>query len=85
MSAASSIAKRSGAKSIGRYELKTKAGEGASGVVYRAYDPLLDRDCAIKLARTNKLSQKEIQHVVKEFHHEAQIAGKFAHENVVTI
>ena len=35
-----------GANYIGRYELKSKSGEGASGVVYRAYDPLLDRDVA---------------------------------------
>ena len=38
---------------LGRYQLKAKAGEGASGIVFRAYDPLLDRDCAIKLARTS--------------------------------
>lgn len=53
--------------------------------MFRAYDPILDRDCAIKLARTNSMSDDEIQHVVEEFHHEAQIAGKFAHENIVTI
>ena len=70
---------------IGRYELKTKAGEGTSGVVYRAYDPLLDRDVAIKLARTNTLTEDEVALVVEEFHHEAKIAGKFAHENIVTI
>ena len=73
------------ARQIGRYVLKAKAGEGASGIVYRAYDPLLDRDCAIKLARTQMMSDDEIRHVVEEFHHEAQIAGKFAHEHVVTI
>ena len=74
-----------GTQRIGRYEVKTKAGEGASGVVYRAYDPLLDRDVAIKLARTNVLSEEQIRQVVAEFHHEARIAGKFAHENIVTI
>jgi|GEM_PF-2660320 len=70
---------------IGRYEIKSKAGEGASGVVYRAYDPLLDRDVAIKLARVQSLSEEEYQQVVGAFYHEAKIAGKFAHENVVTI
>ena len=81
---AATVARQS-ARQIGRYILKAKAGEGASGVVYRAYDPLLDRDCAIKLARTQMMSDDEIKHVVEEFHHEAQIAGKFAHEHVVTI
>ena len=37
------------ANRIGRYEIKSKAGEGASGVVYRATDPLLDREVAIKV------------------------------------
>jgi serine/threonine protein kinase len=70
---------------IGRYKVDSKAGEGASGVVYRAYDPALDRDVAIKLARTDKLDAAGIAHVLAEFSHEAKIAGKFAHENVVTI
>jgi eukaryotic-like serine/threonine-protein kinase len=82
---AASPASRPVVQTIGRYQLKAKAGEGASGVVFRAYDPLLDRDCAIKLARTNTLSEDELKHIKEEFHHEAQIAGKFAHENVVTI
>lgn len=72
-------------KRVGRYELKAKAGEGTSGVVYRAYDPLLDRDVAIKLARTKTMTEEQIRQVVEEFHHEAKIAGKFAHENIVTI
>lgn len=75
----------SSARTLGRYVLKAKAGEGASGVVYRAHDPLLDRACAIKLARTNTLSEEALGHLIEEFHHEAQIAGKFAHDNVVTI
>jgi serine/threonine-protein kinase len=70
---------------IGRYQIDSKVGEGASGVVYRAFDPLLDRDSAIKLARTKALSEKDTARVVKEFRHEAKIAGKFAHENIVTI
>ncbi len=72
-------------KRIGRYALKSKVGEGTSGVVYRAYDPLLDRDVAIKVARTKTMSDVEILRTIEEFHHEARIAGKFAHENIVTI
>lgn len=75
----------SSANMIGRYELKAKSGEGASGVVYRAYDPLLDRDVAIKKAKAEMLSDDELKMVVDEFYHEAAIAGKFAHQNIVTI
>ena len=55
-------------RQIGRYTLKVKSGEGASGVVYRAFDLFLDRDFAIKLARTQMMSDDDIKHVVEEFH-----------------
>jgi len=70
---------------IGRYKVLGKLGEGASGVVYRAHDPVLDRDVAIKMARRGSLNEEEIKHVVAEFYHEARISGKYAHENIVTI
>lgn len=70
---------------IGRYEIRSKSGEGASGVVYRAYDPVMDRDVAIKLAKASSLSEEELKQVVAEFYHEARIAGKFAHHSIVTI
>ena len=72
-------------KQIGRYILKGKLGEGASGVVYRAYDPVLDRNVAIKVAKTESLTAEAIKHIVDEFYHEAKISGKYAHENIVTI
>ena len=80
-----SAERKPGASYIGRYELKSKSGEGASGVVYRAYDPVLDRDVAIKKAKAETLSDDELELVVEEFYHEAMIAGKFAHQNIVTI
>ena len=70
---------------IGRYHVENKLGEGASGVVHRAYDPVMDRDVAIKSVKADALTQGQIYHAIMEFHHEAKIAGKFAHENIVAI
>lgn len=70
---------------IGRYKLDTKLGEGTLGVVYRAYDPVLDRLVAIKSIKAKKLTVKQIQQLLKEFRHEAKIAGKYTHENIVAI
>lgn len=70
---------------IGRYLIDDLLGEGASGRVYRAYDPLMDRDVAIKSAKVDTLTAEEVNQVIRDFHHEAQVAGKYAHENIVTI
>lgn len=70
---------------IGRYQLDARLGEGASGVVYRAYDPVMDRIVAIKSPRTDTLTPEQIRDVIAEYHHEAKVAGKYAHENIVTI
>src|SRR4051794_9434264 len=36
---------------VGRYRVRRKVGSGAFGAVYRAYDPTLDREVALKLLR----------------------------------
>lgn len=70
---------------IGRYKLESKLGEGNAGIVYRAYDPLMDRTVAIKSIKAGILSEQEIKQSIDEFHHEAKIAGKYNHENIVAI
>lgn len=70
---------------IGRYKLESKLGEGNSGIVYRAYDPLMDRTVAIKSIKAATMTQTEIDEALSEFHHEARIAGKYTHENIVAI
>ena len=70
---------------IGRYQLDARLGEGASDVVYRAYDPVMDRIVAIKSPRTDTMTPEQIRDVIAEYHHEAKVAGKYVHENIVTI
>ncbi|MFT7460266.1 MAG: serine/threonine protein kinase [Planctomycetota bacterium] len=70
---------------IGRYHLEDKLGEGASGVVYRAHDPIMDRNVAIKSVKAETMTEEQITRALSEFHHEAAIAGKYAHENIVAI
>lgn len=70
---------------IGRYRLESKLGEGSSGIVYRAYDPIMDRSVAIKSIKAATMTDEQIKASLSEFHHEAKIAGKYTHENIVAI
>ncbi|NKB37695.1 MAG: protein kinase [Gammaproteobacteria bacterium] len=72
-------------ETIGRYQLQDKLGEGASGIVFRAYDPVMDRSVAIKSVKAESMSEDQVKHALNEFRHEARIAGKYAHENIVGI
>lgn len=78
-------AKATQLNTIGRYQLQVLLGEGASGVVCRAYDPVMDRVVAIKSARVEALTAEQLREVIADYHHEASVAGKYAHENIVTI
>jgi serine/threonine-protein kinase len=66
---------------IGRYQLVEKLGQGGMGVVYRAYDPLLQRVVAVKLI-ANLEAGDELR---ERFFREARAAGQLSHKNIITI
>lgn len=55
------------------------------GVVYAAHDPVIGRQVAIKLVRTQLLEGEERQDYVERFRREAQAAGRCNHPCIVTI
>ncbi len=73
-------------KKIGRYEVVEELGRGAMGVVYKAYDPVIDRILAIKLIKLESNSFAVDQEEIKQrFLREARSAGTLSHPNIVTI
>jgi serine/threonine-protein kinase len=60
-------------------------GRGAMGVIYKAHDPVIDRDVAIKLIRADLLSGDDHSDYLARFQHEAQAAGRCTHPNIVAI
>ena len=61
-------------------------GRGAMGVIYRAHDPALGREVAIKLIRADLLDDAtDRAEFLARFNHEARAAARCAHPNIVTI
>lgn len=72
-------------QSIGKYRIEGVLGEGAMGVVYRAYDPGLDRYVAIKTSHTQLLDANAGQAMLARFRNEAKLASRLVHPNIVGI
>ncbi len=71
-------------KTFGRYRVVSELGRGAMGTVYRAIDPLIEREVAIKTLLPN-LPEEVMVEVRERFLREAKSAGRMNHPNVVTI
>jgi serine/threonine protein kinase len=67
-------------RTIGRFDLKAVLGRGGFGVVYRAYDPHLERFVALKIP-TFGPSQKT---KISRFLSEAKAAARLKHANIVS-
>ncbi|MHB8530945.1 MAG: protein kinase domain-containing protein [Caulobacteraceae bacterium] len=69
-------------KSVGRYEIGERIGQGAMANVYRAYDPGIDRVLAVKVL---KAEYRQKRQYAARFLREAKAAGALSHPNIVTI
>jgi WD40 repeat protein/DNA-binding SARP family transcriptional activator len=64
------------------YELVQEIGEGAFGVVYRAWQPQLAREVAIKAIRPALANDPEF---IRRFEAEAQLIARLEHANIVPL
>jgi len=65
----------------GRYAILKKRGEGGKGIVYKARDTVLNRIVAIKMLKSEVLSEETYSRFVRE----AQAVAKLNHPNIVSI
>ncbi|MBU0680589.1 MAG: serine/threonine protein kinase [Proteobacteria bacterium] len=72
-------------KCIGKYTIQDILGRGAMGVVYKGFDPHIQRTVAIKVIRKAAFADDELAEVLGRFKHEAQAAGRLVHPNIVTV
>jgi serine/threonine-protein kinase len=71
---------------LGRYQILGELGRGAMGVVFRALDPSIGREVAIKTIRLSELANSEQRGKQRErLFREARSAGILSHPGIVTI
>ena len=70
---------------IGRYEVEREIGRGGMAVVYKAFDPLLNRIVAIKLIKMDVFGASVLGSIRERFNREAKALAKLNHSNIVKI
>jgi serine/threonine-protein kinase len=72
-------------KKLGKYEIRRELGQGAMGIVYEGFDPMIGRRVALKTVRREQLDRTEVEEILARFKREAQAAGRLSHPNIVQI
>ncbi len=70
---------------LGRYEILAELGRGAMGRVYRARDPIVGREVAIKSLNPEEFPKRQRGEVLGRFRHEAQAVGQLNHPHIIKI
>lgn len=67
---------------LGRFGIVRLLGQGGCGIVLLAWDPLLEREVALKVPRMRHLQSPEAR---RRFLHEARLPARLSHPNLVPI
>jgi eukaryotic-like serine/threonine-protein kinase len=71
---------------FGKYVVTSVLGEGAMGAVYKAFDPDIKREVAIKTIRGDLLrDSSKGAAMAARFRNEAQAAGRLTHPGIVAV
>ncbi|MCZ7566340.1 MAG: protein kinase [Burkholderiales bacterium] len=71
---------------LGKYRITETLGKGAMGIVYKAFDPDIQRTVAIKTIRKELIDDDErAGMMMARFKNEARAAGRLAHPGIVAV
>ncbi|WP_206597782.1 serine/threonine-protein kinase [Paraburkholderia monticola] len=70
---------------LGKYRIEGMLGAGAMGIVYRAFDPHIERHVALKTVRHELFEGGDRSSLMARLRNEAQAAGRLAHPNIVAV
>jgi serine/threonine protein kinase/tetratricopeptide (TPR) repeat protein len=69
-------------QTLGRYRIVERLGEGGMGVVFRAEDPRLEREVALKILKQDSLHDEDSK---RRFRLEARALSRLLHPNIATL
>lgn len=78
----SRMAQNGGINRVGKYKLLGKIGEGSMATVFRAFDPVLDREVALKMLKYKLARDRRF---LDYFESEAQTIANLNHPNIVDV
>ena len=67
---------------VGRYRIVERLGQGGMGVVFKAFDPQIERTVAIKVISSQRVDNPELR---ERFFREARSAGQLTHRNIIVV
>lgn len=70
---------------LGKYRIESILGKGAMGIVYKAFDTIIERHVALKTVRAELLAGDNAADLLARFKREVRAAGRCLHPNIVTI
>jgi serine/threonine-protein kinase len=71
-----------GVERFSRYELKEELGQGGMATVYRAYDPMFEREVALKILKRESLKDAQVR---ERFERETKIIARLEHAAIVPV
>lgn len=72
-------------RQLGKYRITEVLGKGAMGVVYKGFDPVIERDVALKTIRKELLDREQAKDLITRFKKEAQAGGRLTHPGIVAV
>src|SRR5215210_7896756 len=71
-----------GVEKFSRYERREELGQGGMATVYRAYDPMFEREVALKILKRESLNDAQVR---ERFERETKIIARLEHAAIVPV